>query len=72
MDLTRDMTHSVRELGHVRHKRTVRASTDRPAVVKDNVVVAKVTKTVIDHFLGGTKKEIFADIAGKGVPIILH
>jgi len=65
------MLHTIGELGHVWLKSSVCCPTGRPAIIEDNVKVAKISQTVIDDFLSGPQEQLLADIASKGIPIVL-
>ena len=42
-----------------------------PAVVKDDIVVTKVSETPVDNLLCAAQEQILAHVAGIGVPIVL-
>jgi len=65
------MFHAIGELGHVWLKRSICCSTGGPAVIEDNVIVPKVSQTVINDFLGRSQEQRLANIATKGVPVVL-
>ena len=71
MDLVRNMTHAVRKPCHVGLEGPIRSPSGRPAVVQDNIVVAKVAQPVVDDLFRSSKKEILANITGECIPVIL-
>ena len=43
-----------------------------PAVVKDDVVVAQVSKAPVDNLFGAAEEQILAHVTRVGVPIVLR
>jgi hypothetical protein len=59
----------VREYLRVWHEVTTGVTTFGPAIVKDNIFLAKVSKTVISHSMSCAKENEFVDVAAVGVPL---
>ena len=59
------------ELGEVWLQGPVPVAPVAPAVIQDDMVVAQIAETIADNELGGAQQQIGADIAGKGVPVVL-
>ena len=71
MQLIGYMLHTVGELGHIWLKRSIGRPTSRPAIIENDVVIPEVSQTVIDDFLSSSQEQSLADVASKGIPIIL-
>lgn len=65
------MFHAVGKLGHVWLKRSICCSTGGPAIIEDNVIIPKISQTIINDFLGGPQEQRLANVASKGIPIVL-
>lgn len=71
MQPLRDSIHAVREFGLIDNEIAIITTSYRPAVIENNVVVAKVSKAVIDQQLGCFQQKVLGHVACEGVPIVL-
>lgn len=63
--------HAVRELGFVDDEVAIVTSSARPTIVQNYIVVAEVSKAVVDQKLRRLEQELFGDIASECVPVVL-
>ena len=72
MNLVTDMLHAVWELGVVRLQGSVWRTTIAPAIIQNNIVIARITKTDLCHAVSCSQKEVFRNSAAESVPVILE
>lgn len=72
MQPVRHCFHSIRKFRFVYDEVVIFATSARPTIIENDVVVPKISKTVVDEQLGGLEKEIFGHVASECVPIILR
>lgn len=71
MQSVRDSIHALRKLRLINNEVAIITASSRPAVVENDVIIAKVSKAVIDQQLRGFQQKILGHVAGEGVPIVL-
>ena len=70
-DLIANMLHPTRKLRHINLEGSLVVSPDRPAVIKDHIVVSQIPQTQVHDFLSCSEEQVLADFAAKSVPVIL-
>lgn len=71
MKLVRHMGHTVRKLGHVGLKGPIGCSSRGPTVIQNNISISEISEAIINNFLGRIQEKFLANVAAKGVPVIL-
>jgi hypothetical protein len=67
VNLIGDVGHTIKELLRVWHKVATGVATFGLTIVKNNIFVAKVSKTIISHSMGCAKENRFVDVAAIGL-----
>jgi len=70
MDLASKRLYATRKLVLVFNEITALVTSNRPTIVKNDVVVSEITKTEINHVLRCGEQQALVHIAVEGVPVI--
>ena len=71
MDIIGDELHAVREFFGIGHEQPVFvALLQRPAVVNDDILVARVTVAALDHHVRDLQHHLLVDIGSEGIPCV--